>query len=342
MKKNATRWRLILLVMLVAFTFYFLYLVRTILPTFILAALLAYILNPIVNWLEKNHIKRTVAILLIYFTVSSMFLLSIVWGFPVIVRELQDFIEAIPTFTEQIRMFVGGVQDRYERIDLPESIRQVVDETIGEVERLIVSIFRQFADGIISLFSQIFYFVIAPVLAFYLLKDWESLEKRFFRLLPLGWREDVAKVGTEINTVMKKFIRGHLLVAIFVGALTAIGLTILGVEFALTLGIIAGVTDLIPYFGPIMGALPAVLVGLLESSSLAIKILILMVVIQQLESNVISPKILGDSVGLHPFTIIFVVLTGGHLFGIIGILLAVPFIAICRTIVIYAYEKLVD
>jgi sporulation integral membrane protein YtvI len=342
MKKLIANWRLIVFLVLVAFTFYFLYLVRSVLPTFILAAVLAYLVNPLVNFLEKNNINRIFAIGLIYFSFISLAFTLVVWGFPVIIRELNEFTDAIPVYTSQIRAFIEGFQANYQRIDLPESIRQVIDETINEIEILIMALIRQFADGIISLFSQLLYFVIAPILAFYILKDWELLEKRFFRLIPISWRDHTAQLLGEINVTLKKFIRGHLIVATIVGVITALSLMLLGVEFALTLGLIAGIADLIPYFGPILGAIPAILVGLLESTSLAIKIVLVMLVIQQVESNVIAPKILGDSLGLHPLTIIFVLLAGGHLFGLIGLLLAVPVTAICRTVVVYIFESLAD
>jgi sporulation integral membrane protein YtvI len=335
-------WRLILFLVLVAFTLYFLYLVRAILPAFILAAILAYLVNPLVSFLEANNINRNVAIGLIYFSFVSLAFTLIVWGFPVIVRELHDFTNAIPVYTSQIRAFIDDFQANYQKIDLPENIRQVIDETINEIEILIMGLIRQFADGIIGLFSQLLYFVIAPILAFYILKDWELLEKRFFRLMPISWRDHTAQLFGDINIILKKFIRGHLIVAAIVGMLTALSLMLLGVDFALTLGLIAGIADIIPYFGPILGAIPAILVGLLDSTALAVKVLLVMVVIQQVESNLIAPKILGESLGLHPLTIIFVLLAGGHLFGIIGLLLAVPVTAIFRTVFVYIFESLVD
>jgi len=139
-----------------------------------------------------------------------------------------------------------------------------------------------------------------------------------------------------------KFIRGHLLVASMVGVLTSLGLALVGVKFYLLLGIIAGIADLIPYFGPIIGAIPAVGLALLNSSQQALYVLLVMVVVQQVENNLLSPKILGDSVGLHPVVVIFVLLAGGHLFGILGMLLAVPLTAILRILVNYLYTLLVS
>ncbi|MDW7673157.1 MAG: AI-2E family transporter [Bacillota bacterium] len=339
---NFLRWRLVFLLILVAFALYFVYLVRSVLLTFILAAILAYLLNPVVNWLQRNNIKRSVAIFLIYFTVISFASIISIMGFPKLIRELNDFAEAIPIYTEQVRSFVQNLQIQYQRIDLPESVKQVLDESIVSIEAYITEMVRQVADIFINFFSQLFYLIMAPVLAFYILKDWDSIEKRFYRMMPTQVRDKAGELLGEINLVLKKFIRGHLIVATIVGIMTAVSLSLLRVEFALTLGLIAGISDLIPYFGPIIGAIPAVLIGLLDSKALAIKVMLVMVVVQQIESNIVAPKILGDSLGLHPITIIFVLLTGGHLFGVLGMLLAVPVTAITRTVVLYFYESLVD
>lgn len=336
------KWRLIVFCLLVAITCYFIYLLSSLLPVFIFAGLLAYLLNPIVLWLMNHNVKRSIAIFIIYFSVFFTLSITIILGFPKVIIELNELAEMIPFYTEQVREYMQQIQNNYQRIDLPESIRQVIEEIINKIEMWILNLTTQFADGIIDTFSKIIYLLITPILAFYILKDWENLEKRILRAMPIPVRTHISKLGEEINIILKKFIRGHLIVASIVGMLSAIGFSILGVEFALTLGIIAGIADLIPYFGPVIGMIPAVMVGLLQSSNLAIKIMILMILIQQIESNIISPKILGDSVGLHPLSIIFVVLAGGHLFGLLGMVLAVPTVAIIRTIVIYLFEHLLD
>ncbi|HEX3032252.1 MAG TPA: AI-2E family transporter, partial [Bacillota bacterium] len=146
----------------------------------------------------------------------------------------------------------------------------------------------------------------------------------------------------DMDQVLRGFIRGHLLVCGLVGGLSALGLYLIGVPFALLLGIIAGILDIIPFFGPILGAVPALALALLQSWQATIYTLLLFVIIQQVEGNIITPKILGEAVGLHPLIIIFALLAGGHLWGVTGMIIALPLAAVIRVAARYMLIKLVS
>jgi predicted PurR-regulated permease PerM len=191
-----------------------------------------------------------------------------------------------------------------------------------------------------SLLSQLFSILLAPVLAFYLLRDICRFKEDFFSLIPHRWQNDIVILTGEINKVLDSYIRGYLLVCLIVGVLTGTAMFLLGVEFALILGLFAGLTELIPYLGPFIGALPAVLLALLKSKWLAVKVILAFLFIQQLEGNVISPKILGDRVGLHPLAVILTLVVAGKLFGLPGMLLAVPSAAVIRIIISFTWQKL--
>ncbi len=318
---------------------YVLYLIRAILPPFIIALIIAYLLNPLVKMLENFKVPRVLAIILVYTLVISAVAVVVLYGLPKIVKELNRFADTVPYYTRQVQGFIRSLQRDYSRSNIPESVKQVTDETIRRAEELLISTVRYVADSIIGLFSQVFSLIIAPVLAFYMLKDWETLGRYTFSLLPTGWREEAAFLFHEVDLVLTKFIRGHLLVAFIVGILTALGLAAIGMKFALLLGILAGAADIVPYFGPIFGAVPVMALALLQSKYQALYAAAVMLVVQQLESNVISPKILGDSLGLHPLVIIFVLLAGGKLFGIVGMLLAVPVTAVARIFLHYFFYR---
>jgi predicted PurR-regulated permease PerM len=175
-----------------------------------------------------------------------------------------------------------------------------------------------------------------------MLKDSNHISTRLLNFLPVSIREEFINLWGKIDNVLTNFIRGHLLVAGIVGLLTTIGLLIIKMKFALILGIIAGLADLIPYFGPILGAVPAVVLALLDSNVQVFYVILVMIIVQQLESNLLSPKILGDSVGLHPLAVIFVLLTGGHFFGVVGMIIAVPFAAVIKIVINYAVTKMVS
>ncbi|MCR4427715.1 MAG: AI-2E family transporter, partial [Firmicutes bacterium] len=190
---------------------------------------------------------------------------------------------------------------------------------------------RAAADAIVALFSQLFNLLLAPVIAFYLTRDFDSIRERFASWIPPAMRDQVMGILRDIDRALAGFVRGQLIVCSFVGVSTGLTLAILGVRFAAPIGFVVGVLEIVPYFGPILGMIPAVLMGAAKSPTTALLTAAAFIGIQQVESAVISPKIMGDSVGLHPLAVIFALLVGARLFGVLGILLAVP-VAACLSI----------
>lgn len=342
LKFNNRTKRLLILIIVVILGAYFLYTVRIILPPFVLAIVLAYLLNPLVTNLEKKGFDRTLAILVVYATVLVTLTFVIVYAFPLIAKEIDRFSKTVPVLTVQIQESITNFYETYQKIQIPESLRQVIDDTISSMEQFLISSLDALAERVIGIFSGMIIILISPILAFYFLKDKNIFVERIMGLFPIMLRRELAQLWKEIDRVLTKFIRGHLLVALLVGLMMALGLTIIDVPFAILLGIISGLLDLIPYFGPVLGTLPAFIMALLDSPIKAFYVLILMIIVQQIESNILSPKILGESVGLHPLTVIFVVLAGGHLFGFLGLLIAVPITAVTRIIVNYWVDKIMN
>lgn len=323
-------------------TCYFLYLIRGILVPFVVAVITAYILLPVVKALTQKKIPVTLAIIIVYFSVAGLIIIIAFYVFPEIFSELNGFAEAVPHYTVLFQKWIGQIQDNYSNFRLPESIRQAVDETVASLEQRLVQTTKGMAMATFELFSSSLCIVIVPILTFYFLKDHEIIVKKLLSFLPPRYRTELMNLWLPVNGVLRRFIRGHLLVAVIVGILTGLGLALLGVNYAVTLGFIAGLADIIPYFGPIIGAVPAVGLALLQSKKLAIYVMLVMFAIQQLESSIISPKIIGDSVGLHPLVIIFVLLLGGFFFGVLGMLVAVPVAAVLRIVINYLYRKAVS
>ena len=333
--------RLVIAGLFVLLVFYFFYTVRGILLPFLLALILAYLLNPLVNYLESFKIPRVPAVLLLYFSVFTLGYFFIVYGFPVIVRELNRLAETFPQIIGEFQTYFNAYHARFRDIEAPMGLNRGIESRLNDLQLIVINQFERLAAFLMNIFSRLISIVLAPVLAFYLLKDWAGFGRRLLLVLPLAVREDAAALWQEIDRVLMGFFRGHLVVAALVGILTAVGLSLVGMNYAVLLGVISGLTDLIPYFGPFIGAVPALVLALFQSNVLALKVLIVMVVVQQVESNLISPAILGDSVGLHPLAVIFALLAGGHLFGIIGLLLAVPTAGVLRVIASYFYTRLV-
>jgi len=264
----------------------------------------------------------------------------LLYGMPYIIDQLYLLADVVPGYTAQVQEFTASLQLEYARAGIPNTVRQIIDERITWIEQILLKLAEEVIQVIIGLAGYIFNLILAPIFAYYLLKDVELFTGRAALLIPYRWREDVLVLGCQVSQVVDSFIRGYLLVSVITGMMTGLALALLGMDFALMLGIFAGITNLIPYFGPLIGAVPAVALAMLVSKWLAIKVVIVFLVIQQLEASIISPKILGDRVGLHPLLIILVLLAGGQLFGLTGLILSVPVAAVLRVLLNFALDRL--
>jgi predicted PurR-regulated permease PerM len=324
----------------IAGALYILYLVRNILPAFLLAGVLVYLLSPLVDAVERRGHRRVSSILVVYLATAVVGAAMGLYGLPRLAGQLDTLAGTVPLYTRQVQEMAGVLQDRYASAGLPSEMKEIIDARISQAEDKILSMAEWATAGMVGLMGHVVNILLAPVLAFYILKELGRCKSEFSRLIPLHWRMDVLELLSDVNRVLKSYIQGYLLVCLLVGLLVGLTLAALGVEFALTLGIFAGLTELIPYFGPVIGAVPAVAVALLTSKWMAVKVVLAFFVIQQLEGNVISPKILGDRVGLHPLAVIVFLFAGGKLYGLTGMLLAVPAAAVLKIFLSFARRKL--
>ncbi|MEN6460242.1 MAG: AI-2E family transporter [Syntrophomonas sp.] len=330
--------RYILLMVVVLATIYFLYMVREVVITFLIGAILAYILFRPVQYIEKKGISRIWAITTLYIVVLGTFIVFSWMALPHVVEELSDIAFTLPKYADQAQ----DVAAKVEKMDLPAQVHQLVRENTIKIEKYIYSSLKGFIAVFYKLISKIFIVIFAPILAFYMLKDWERIRDSFLKLLSPQTRRSFQVVGGEIDIALINFLKGHLLISLLVGIATGMAAFIIGVKFALLIGIISGISNLVPYFGPLLGGIPAVALALSESSRLAIYMTLAILVIQQLESNFITPRIIGDKLGLHPLVIVFALMTGGQLLGIWGMLLAVPVTAVFKVIVNFMFFKMVE
>ncbi|GAB6182012.1 AI-2E family transporter [Desulfotomaculum defluvii] len=338
--KEKYTYRYLFLSLLIILILYFLYLVRGLFVPFVLAILLVYLLNPLVDRMERRGSSRVVAILTLYLGVIIVITSLFMYGVPRMVNQLERLVESIPLYTDQVELMVENLQRSFADSSVPPGVQRIVEERIGWVEAELLAVVRKSIDLLMTILSNLFNIILAPVLAFYIMRDLELLKSWARSIVPKEMAADVFYLAKQIDLVFSSFIRGHLTVVVIIGVLTSLSFMLIGLEFATMLGIIAGITELIPYFGPLIGAIPAVAMALLHSKWMVIKVVLAVFFIQQIEGNVISPRILGQRVGLHPLAIIVALLAGGHLFGIGGMLLAVPMAAIFKIIVSFAWRKL--
>lgn len=317
----------------------FLYLVRGVLTPFVLAAIIAYLAAPLVRTFEARQIPRSVAIFLVYLVFGVFGILTVYLLVPTLVRELNDILTSLPDIIARLERASSGALRWLERIPGPAPIQELVTAALLRLEALVKEVATRTLDVLLSLFSRALYLALAPFLAFYILRDAEVLQHSLLSLVPIRQRNDVLTLIRRLNRVGIGFIRGQLMISGAVGLLIAMGLAVLQVKYALLIGVVAGMFDIIPYFGPVIGGAPAALLGLTRSPATALWVVIWIFVVNQVEAVFLQPHIMGDHVGLHPLTVIFAILSGGSLFGIWGMLLAVPVAAAIKVVVTYIVEK---
>ena len=305
---------------------------------FIYALVVAYLLDPFVKMLEKKKIKRIWAILIVFLIIISIFAILFATFIPKLVDEIKDFIENIPSIFESVKTKIENFQlNGFEF--LPKEMREYLnlDKQISNASKNIEGFFNGLFGFLIASTGTIFDLIMTPLITFYYLKDKEKIKDLILKASPIRYREFVKRVGRDVDKVLGGFIKGQLTVAAFVGILMGIGSLIIGIPYALTIGLLAAITNIIPYFGPWLGGILPTVLAFIEKPIMTLWAIGLIVVVQQIESTLITPRIMSKSVGIHPLLIIFSVLFFGSLFGIIGMILGVPMMA--TLLLIFGYIK---
>lgn len=319
-------------------TLCFVYLVREVIYTFLAGALLAYLLFRPVVVFEKWGLPRIWGILIVYLLLAAFTALLLWTAVPRLIKELNEFAAMLPAYSAQMQDISGRIHSFH----LPGKLDLMLQENMTRVESYIFALLKNMVNGIYAFFSKALIIVFAPILAIYIIKDWEKIKAALLFILPPVSRREAIILIDKIDLVWIEYLKGDLFVSVLVGLATGIIALIIGVDFALAIGIIAGFTNLVPYFGPILGGIPAIILALTKSWQDGLYMAGAIILIQQLESNLLTPKIIGDRLGMHPLIIVFALLAGGELLGIIGMLIAVPLTAALRIVISFAYLKFVE
>ncbi len=335
--------QLLYLALILAGVMFFLLLVNlrglllSILSPFIVAIVLAYILNPLIKKLCCRGMPRLWGVLLVYLTISVLIFVFSITLIPRMTAEIKNLIDLLPNYGNETFDYFYDLYLSYNKNveNLPEEFNAVKDLlriNINRFQDIVITILKSVTEGLLAIFSKVVGLVLIPILAFYFLKDAEDFKRSLIMLIPAKGRREVLSIARDIDKVLGGFIRGQLIVAAFVGLLTTVTLMLLGVNFAVLVGLIAGLANVIPYFGPIIGIIPGVLFAIMDSPIKALWVIIAFTIIQQIESGILSPKIVGESVGLHPIFVILALLVGGKFFGIVGLLVAVPVAGVLKVL----------
>lgn len=313
-----------------------------IISTVLWAGGLAYLLSPAVNSLERYGVSRVIAILFLYVIIISLIVLLIVYVAPKLSTEFGTLAEKLPGYMQKGRQLFLEYQHRLRHVRVPTSINDTIFNNLERIQNGIIDFVSAAADWVLGLFGKIAAAFVVPILAFYLLRDSRQIQGFVLGLLPRRQRQPMLQLARRVDRVLGAWIRGQMLVSLVVFVLSFVGLMLVGMDFALVLGIFSGITNFIPYFGPILGAIPGVALALLQSPYTALKVAVVYTLVQQLESGVISPQIMGHSIGLPPLVIIIALLAGGQFGGIVGMIFAVPVAAILKVIISFAMDMRAD
>lgn len=294
---------------------------------FIFASIIAYLLNPIVAAMEKKGIRRIIGIIIVFLLLIALIALIVGVLIPKLIKDISVLVTNLPAYTENMQIYLRKLQDGYLNSNLPQSFKDVLNDNLLVFQTMLLSALQKVADSIIGTFSELFNIVITPVLAFYMLKDSSYFKNQCVLLIPKSKRNRAIMLFRDIDNVFGQFIRGQIIVAALVGILTGIILVLIKVKYAVMLGAFAGISNIIPYFGPFIGIIPTIILALLDSPTKAIYAAGGFIIVQQIECSVLSPKIIGESVGIHPVYVILALIAGGKLMGIAGLIIAVPALA---------------
>lgn len=319
-----------------------LYLVRDVLAPFALAAVFAYLVNPLVNAFEARQMPRSVAILLVYAIFAVGAGLMVYWIVPTWIKELHSVLGILPQAAANLERMATRWLEYLARLPGNELLRGLAMDAVQRGELWLSEFAANILNTLLSLLPKAFTLVLTPFLAFYILRDLAQIRRAALSVVPEAHRDELLRWLRDIHRAIGGFLRGQLIVSVFVGAMVAIGLLLLRVEYALLIGAFAGLFDIIPYFGPIIGGVPAVALGLLKSPGTAVWVVVVIVVANQVEGAVLQPRIMGNHVGLHPLTVIFAVLAGGELLGIWGMLLAVPVAAVIKVTGTFLLDRMIS
>lgn len=321
-----------------------LWLLSDILLPFIMGLAIAYLLTPLTDRMERHGVNRLAAALLIITVVVLLFVLVVLLVAPVLGGQLTSFIDNIPTYVAKLRALMTDPSRPWLQkllgagFNTDKGISDLVTQGVGYLTAFLKSLWSG-GRALVSLFSLL---VVTPVVAFYLIYDWHRMIDKVDSWIPVKQRDTVRELAREIDAAIAGFVRGQSAVCLVLGSFYAVALTLSGLNFGLLIGLISGLITFVPYVGSMTGLVLSLAVAVAQfwpNYTSILTVLGIFLVGQFLEGNVLSPKLVGESTGVHPVWLIFALLAFGYLFGFVGLLVAVPLAATIGVLARFALKR---
>lgn len=310
---------------------------KTIFLPLLLGGVLYYITEPIQRFLEKRKFPRWASILTIFIS-----LLGVIWLFiaivgPPVVKQVNLLVENAPVIAQEINELKDYAMSHKE--ELPPEMGKSIDSAFESLQSVAIGFGKWFIQFIQSFLQAMFLLILVPFFFIFMLKDHEKFAPRIYNLFTGERREWIKKTLHDIDRVLRSYIQGQLLISFLLAVLLFIGYLVIGLEYPLLLAIFGLFMNLIPFIGPWIAVAPAIIIGFIQEPNLVIGVAIVTIIAQQLESNLITPNVMGKTLDIHPLTVITVILAAGNLAGFLGIIIAIPTYAVGKVIVSNIYER---
>ncbi len=335
--KSYDSWLKVVILLLIT---YVLVNVTSIYLPIIVSIIVAFILNPLVNYFSRLHywptgfeIGRGFAVLLAF--ACMMVVLAIIGTFVLLpfMHEFDKFIIHLPAMIVRIQELSTDIGHRASLLEIPFNINTLIEQTIASAASFSADFVRRVLQTILSFASSIVQLVVVPVLTYYFLKDWLILKEKIILMFAVNSRNKARQVIEEMANVISGYIRGQVLISIVIGVIVFSGMYALKIDYPLVLGLLAACTETIPIIGPIVGSIPAIMLAYLISPTVAFKVILFYIIVHQFENHIVVPNIMGHTIAVHPVVVIISLLIGAQLFGIIGMMMAVPIAALLRILI---------
>jgi predicted PurR-regulated permease PerM len=319
--------------------------VNPVIPPLLIAIAVVYLLNPLVSALERRGVPRVAGAGIVYVLFLCIVALVVSLLVPVVTRQVSQVIDHFPDYLADAQAYIRRVAARFGqepdfRLDA-EQVRQWL--SAGENRQAVTRYLTGLRSFTTSLLSGLIIFVLGPVMAFYLLVDLPRLRRGAMALVPPARRQEITSLMDRIGQAVGGFFRGQLLVALFVGVASSIGLWAIGLPFWLLVGMVAGVFNLVPLVGPFIGGALAVIIALIDGQPLtALWAALVLLAVQQIDNHLISPNVMGRTVQLHPVVVMLALLVGASFAGLFGMLVIVPLVAVAKIVFLFMWSKYVD
>jgi predicted PurR-regulated permease PerM len=322
----------------------FVALVKTVFLPILLTGVVFYLLNPIVDILEKRGVRRVYSILILYVLIVGIIALLITIVVPFIRGQIESLLDNFPRYSKQVELqfeqFVGS--DLFEQLRGTLNFNPIdyIERATGQLSKFVNNAWTSIGAVVGAVTEVILSILTVPLILFYLLKDGKRLPHYLLQFVPTRLRGQTYQVMSEMNHQISSYIRGQIIVSFCIGMLLYIGYLVIGLDYSLVLAVFAACTSVVPYLGPVIAITPALIISLVTSPFMLLKMVIVWTIVQLVEGKFISPQIMGKNLHIHPITILFVILTAGKLFGILGVILAIPGYAVLKVVFVHLFRWL--